>query len=289
MPTKKPKTALLIAGPTASGKSALAMERAAALKGVIINADALQVYQELQILSARPNTTDMSKRPHMLYGHVSGTETYSVGRWLTEAEAAAEAAWSEGQMPIFCGGTGLYFKALLHGLATVPPSPQDVREKWRGFSGNLHDELAKRDAAMAARLHPSDRQRLMRALEVIDGTGKSLLVWHAEAQATSILAGCSVERVFLSVPRDVLYARAETRFDEMLRNGALDEVRVIQHLDPTLPMMRAIGVSELLAHLKGEITMDQAIVDAKTATRNFIKRQLTWWRGQMRNWSLLEP
>lgn len=278
------KSALLIAGPTASGKSALALKLARERNGIVINADALQVYGELRILSARPSREEEAAVPHRLYGHVSGLEPYSVARWLGDASLAIEAAWAEGLLPVVTGGTGLYFKALEQGLAEVPPIAPEVREHWRGFAGDVHVELAARDPGMASRLNPADRQRIVRALEVIEGTGRSLSDWQREGQAGAMLSGVAVERHFLQVPRAELHDRAERRFDRMMATGALDEVRPLIELDPQLPMMKAIGVPELVAHLRGELSLDEAVTSAKAATRQYIKRQTTWWRGQMKHW-----
>jgi tRNA dimethylallyltransferase len=276
------KPVLLIAGPTASGKSALALELAAKRDGVIINADALQVYSELRILSARPSVAEEAMVPHRLYGHVAGTEVYSVGRWLAVASAEIEACWAVGKLPIVTGGTGLYFKALEQGLAQVPPIDEAVRERWRRFEGDLHAALATRDPDGAATLGPADRHRLLRALEVLEGTGQPLRHWQRAAQSTAILADAQVERLFRDVPRASLHARAEVRFDQMLAEGALEEVRAVLDYDPALPMMKAIGVPELSAALRGEIALDEATSRAKASTRQFIKRQFTWWRGQMK-------
>ena len=278
------KRALLIAGPTASGKSALALSAARAKGGVIINADALQVYRELRILSARPSAAEEAEAPHRLYGHVSGADSYSVGRWLADATRELQAAWAAGALPIVVGGTGLYFRALEQGLAEIPPIPQEIRKHWREFAGDLHAELEARDASGAGALNPADRHRLIRALEVIEATGQPLRHWQQAAQAHAPLAGVAVERHLVTIPRDELYARAETRFDAMMAEGALDEARPLAHLDPGLPMMKAIGVPELLRHLRGEITLEEAVTLAKAATRHYIKRQLTWWRGQGRHW-----
>lgn len=278
------KRALLIAGPTASGKSALALEKAVGLGGVIINADALQVYSALRILSARPSAEEEARVPHRLYGHVGAEQPYSVAAWLAEARREMEAAWEQGRLPILTGGTGLYFRALEQGLAPVPEIPDEVRSRWRSFAGDLHAELQRRDPAMAARLQPSDRQRLSRALEVVEATGRSLLEWQREGQVLAPLAGVTVERIFLDVPRAELHARAEVRFDAMMAAGALDEARGLMHLDSMLPAMKAIGLPELIAHLRGETTLAEATTRAKAATRQYIKRQLTWWRGQMRHW-----
>ncbi|MCA3562325.1 MAG: tRNA (adenosine(37)-N6)-dimethylallyltransferase MiaA [Aestuariivirga sp.] len=278
------KRALLIAGPTASGKSALALEKAAALNGVIVNADALQIYAPLRILSARPTPEEEARAPHCLYGHVGAEQPYSVAIWLAEARRQMDAAWEQGLLPIITGGTGLYFRALEQGLAPVQEIPVEVRAKWRNYTGDLHAELSSRDRAMAAKLPPSDRQRLARALEVLDATGRSLLDWQREGQDQAPLAGVHVGRIFMDVPREELYARAEARFDAMMAAGALYEARALMNLDPMLPAMKAIGLPELIAHLRGELTLEESVTQAKTATRNFIKRQLTWWRGQMRHW-----
>jgi tRNA dimethylallyltransferase len=279
-----PKRALLIAGPTASGKSALALDLARKRNGVIINADALQVYSPLRILSARPTPEEEALVPHRLYGHVAAEQPYSVAAWLAEARREMDQAWAQGLLPIVTGGTGLYFTTLERGLAPVPQIPEDVRSRWRSFAGDLHAELMKRDPAMAARLQPADRQRLTRALEVIDATGRSLRDWQREGQDQAPLDGVETERIFMDVPRADLHARADARFDAMIAAGALDEARTLMHLDPMLPVMKAIGLPELIAHLKGEITLDEAITQAKAATRQYIKRQVTWWRGQMKHW-----
>jgi tRNA dimethylallyltransferase len=289
MTDSKGRSALLIAGPTASGKSALALAHAQARGGVIINADSMQVYSELRILSARPNPADESLAPHHLYGHVSGERAYSTAQWLTDAKAEMTKAWEQGELPIVVGGTGLYFLSLINGLAEVPPIPAQIRERWRSFEGDAHAELAKRDSLGAERLNPNDRQRIVRALEVIDATGKSLMAWQAQAQKSAFLNNINVQKLFLEMPREVLYARAERRFDQMFEQGALDEVRQITHLSSDLPMLRAIGVPEFCAHLRGVISLDQAITQAKTSTRQYIKRQLTWWRGQMKDWQSIHP
>jgi tRNA dimethylallyltransferase len=283
------KSALLIAGPTASGKSAVALQLARARGGVIINADALQVYRELRTLSARPSDDEMMQAPHSLYGHISGLEPYSVAAWLADARLAISAAWAEGLLPIIIGGTGLYFMALEQGLAEVPPIAADIREKWRSFKGDIHAELQRRDPLAAIRLKPNDRQRIARALEVMEGTGKSLSHWQQQAQAAAFLSGVAVERRMIEVPRQTLYERADARFERMMAAGALTEVKPLAHLDSTLPMMRAIGIAELIRHLKGEISLEEAVALAKIATRQFIKRQLTWARGQTKDWNPVTP
>ncbi len=279
------RSAILVAGPTASGKSALALRLARERHGVIINADSMQVYRELRLLSARPSPAEEGEAPHRLYGHVGGAEDYSVGRWLAEATAEITRAWAQGLVPILCGGTGLYFKALLEGLAAVPTIPAAIRDGWRSFGGDLHAELTRRDPALAARLKPSDRQRLIRALEVFEATGRSLADWQDAQNGAGFLNQIKVERHFVNLPREELYQRAEKRFDMMMAQGALAEVEALPALDPARPVMKAIGVPELLAHLRGEVSLDEAIARAKTATRHYIKRQLTWWRPHRPEWT----
>ena len=286
MPLTIKKSVLLIAGPTASGKSALAIAQAQARGGVIINADSMQVYKELRIITARPSIEEESLVPHRLFGHISGADDFSTAVWLAQAENEIKSCWDNGQLPIICGGTGLYFTALEQGLAKLPAIDPAIREKWRNFEGDLHAELEMRHAQSAARLNAADRQRLTRSLEVFESTGKPLIEWQKQAQNESILQGANIERVFMNVPREELYARAEARFDQMLEQGAVAEIRSLPEIDPAQPLMKAIGVPELLAHLKGEITLDEARIKTKTATRNYIKRQMTWFRGQMKAWQV---
>ena len=287
MPNNLPNRVVLIAGPTASGKSAKAIEMARAENGVIINADSMQIYAELRVLTARPNEAEQAMAEHGLYGHVSAAESYSVGRWHNEALVALKAAHAAGKLPILVGGTGLYFMSLLKGLAEVPEIKPEVRQHWRSFAGDLHTELASRDPISAAKLNPADRQRLIRALEVVDSTGESLTHWQQVAEAHAPLTGYNVQKLFKSVDRQTLYGRADARFDQMLEQGALNEVRALPPLEPAAPLMKAIGVPELLAHLKGELTLIEARAKAQIATRQYIKRQLTWWRGQMSDWEII--
>ena len=278
------KSVLLIAGPTASGKSALAIAQAQALGGVIINADSMQVYKELRLITARPSMEDELLVPHRLFGHVSGADDYSTAAWLAHAHSEIEACWANDQLPIICGGTGLYFMALEKGLAKLPPIDPEIRDKWRNFEGDLHKELEQRHLESAAQLNPADRQRLTRSLEVLESTGKPLIDWQKQDHQKSILDDAKVERIFMIAPREELYARAERRFDQMLELGALQEIRALPLLHPSQQLMKAIGVRELLAHLKGELTLEDAKTKAKTATRHYIKRQMTWFKGQMKRW-----
>ena len=281
---------ILVAGPTASGKSAAALALAERLGGTVINADSMQVYRELAVLTARPLPKDEALIPHRLYGTVSAREAYSVGRWLEDAARAIAATEAEGRVPILAGGTGLYFKALLEGLAPVPDIPPEIRIAWReraetlGADG-LHRELASRDPAMAARLRPSDPQRLVRALEVIDATGISLAEWQG-GETSPALAPDAVVRLVIAPEREALYAAIDARFDAMIAAGALEEVRalVALGLDPGLPAIRAHGVRELAAYLRGECSLEEAIAKAKTETRRYAKRQMTWLRRFMQDW-----
>jgi tRNA dimethylallyltransferase len=278
------KSIVLIAGPTASGKSALAMRLARERNGVVINADAMQVYRELRVITARPSAANEAQVPHRLYGYVSGAEDYSTGRWLSDVRTVLDRSWEEGRLPIVTGGTGLYFKVLEQGLAEVPPIPAEIKARWRDQQGDVSAMLLRRDPVMAARLNPSDRQRIVRALEVMEATGKSLAWWHERSGAAAVLKGATVERIYVDVPRPELHARAAQRFDMMLEQGALHEVKNLPPLDARKPVMKAIGVPELQAHLAGAITLDEARERAVAATRQYIKRQTTWWRGQMKDW-----
>lgn len=284
MPSEK--RAVLIAGPTASGKSALAIALAHEQGGVIVNADAMQVYRDLRIITARPSEEDEAQIPHRLYGHVAGTSAYSVARWLADATAEADAVWRSGRVPVIVGGTGLYFKALEQGLADIPLIPPDITEKWRAAKGDLHAELAKRDKGAAARLNPNDRQRIIRAIEVFEGTGKPLDHWQRAAQSTAVLAGVTAQRIFLNPDRKTLHARADERFVRMVKEGGTEEVKALlaQGIEPKMPVMKAIGVKQVAAYLSGKIPLEEAIRTGQAATRQYIKRQLTWWRHQMPGW-----
>lgn len=287
-----PKT-ILIAGPTASGKSAAALTLAEQLRGIVINADSMQVYRELAILTARPEQADMKRVPHRLYGIVGAEEAYSVGRWLEDAARAIREAQDEGRVPILVGGTGLYFKALIEGLAPVPDVPPEIRKAWReraeklGAEG-LYRELSARDPAMAARLRPSDPQRLVRALEVIDATSISLSEWQS-AGVAPVLAPETVLKLVIAPEREAVYAAIDARFAAMIEEGALEEVRALLALglDPSLPAMRAQGVRELASYLSGESSLEAAIAKAKTETRRYAKRQMTWLRRFMKDWEWL--
>jgi tRNA dimethylallyltransferase len=286
-----PPTTILLAGPTTSGKSALALTLAQALGGIVINADSMQVYRDLAIITARPTPTDEARAPHLLYGHVDAGENYSVGRWLLDARAAFADAERRKLLPIFVGGTGLYFKALTRGLAAVPPIPAEVRASVRSRlkavgAAVLHDELARHDPASAARLMPGDRARVTRALEVVLATGRSLSDWHGEGMPAPVDAARAL-KIFLSVDRAELYRRIDVRFDSMLGGGAIEEVKALaaRNLDPALPAMKAHGVPWLVRHLDGEISLDEAAEGGKRDTRRYTKRQATWFRHQLPDWT----
>jgi tRNA dimethylallyltransferase len=280
-------SAVLIAGPTASGKSALALRLATALGGMVINTDSMQVYRDLRVLTARPVAEEEAALPHRLFGHVDGTVNYSTGLWLADVKRALAEARSMGRLAIFVGGTGLYFKALTQGLSAIPDVPQDVRAEVRrraedNPSAALHAELARRDPETAARLRPSDPQRILRALEVFEATGKGLSFFQAKREAP-LLDVTEVFAVFLAPERQALNARIDARFEAMLEAGALREAAALRErrIDPALPVMRAHGVPHLIAHLNGEISLGDAARRAKRDTRAYARRQLTFVRHQL--------
>ena len=287
--------AVLIAGPTASGKSALALKLAEAFGGMIINADSMQVYRDLAIITARPTAEESERVPHRLYGHVDAAESYSVGRYLEHARTALAEAEQSARIPFLVGGTGLYFKALTHGLAAVPPIPMDVRAMVRNRlaaegPARLHADLSRRDPATAARLNPADKVRIARALEVIEATGRSLTQWHGDGMPAP-LDPAAVCAIFLAPDRGELRRRIQARFDGMLAQGALEEVRalVARDLDPLLPAMKAHGVPWLKRHLAGEMALALAAEKATHDTRQYAKRQFTWFRHQLRGWPWVGP
>ncbi len=282
---------ILIAGPTASGKSALALDMAERHGGAIINADSMQVYRELRILTARPTPEEEARVPHRLFGHVSVRDAYSVGRWLEDVAGALAWCAETGRRPVLVGGTGLYFKALLDGLAPVPPVDPAIRTHWRReagsrSSGELHKVLAARDPEMAARLDPGDTQRIVRALEVIDSTGISLAEWHRRP-GTPLIREVEAERYAIRRPRAEVRERVDARFDAMMAAGALEEARAIAalDLDPELPAARAHGLRPLLSYLRGEIDLAAAVAAGKLETRQYVKRQEIWLRRNMITWN----
>lgn len=285
---------ILIAGPTASGKTQLALSLAAEFNGVIINTDSCQVYRELDIISARPGAVEMALAPHHLFGHVSGVVAYSTGAWLRDVQALIKEFKGNERRMIFVGGTGLYFQALLEGLSEVPDIEEAVRTKWRAQAAALgapalHLTLQKLDPEMAGRLKPGDTQRIIRALEVLEGTGRSLTFWQAQ-KTEPLLASGGAHRFVVTWPREILYQRINQRFGQMVERGGLDEVAALRALgfDRSLPIMRALGVPELMAHIEGELTLDEAIERAAQQTRRYAKRQMTWIRSNMIAWKMLE-
>jgi tRNA dimethylallyltransferase len=278
---------IMVAGPTASGKSALALRLAEAVRGVIINADSMQLYRDLAILTAQPTPEDEARAPHRLYGILDASDPASVGRWLEWAAAAVAGAVAEQRPAIVVGGTGLYLHALLHGLAPVPDIPAGIRDAARARLAELgppafHAELAKADPVMAARLRPSDRQRLLRAYEVVIATGRSLATWQ---EAAPVRVSLPARRIGIALvpPRAALYERIERRLREMVERGALAELRALHRrgLPRDLPLLKAVAVPELLAHLSGRVDLDTALARAVVQTRRYAKRQLTWLRHRL--------
>lgn len=280
----RPKV-VVIAGPTASGKSAFALCAARAFDGVVINADSMQVYRELRILTARPTPVDEAQAPHRLYGVMSAAEACSAGRWRELAAAEVDAARLSGKLPVVVGGTGLYLRALIEGLSPIPDVPIGERQAARQLLADIGNEamhrlLRERDPVMAARLDPGNSQRLVRAWEVLQATGRSLAAWQSEA-------GGGLDADFLILvldpPRAALYAACDRRFLGMMEAGALDEVAALERLrlDPALPVMKAVGIPPLRRLLRGEIDRARAIAEAQQATRNYAKRQATWFRHQL--------
>ncbi len=282
---------ILIAGPTASGKSRLALELAVRHGGIVVNADSMQVYRDLRILTARPPPADEAAAPHRLYGHVRAATRYSVGRWLGDVAAVLGEAQRDGSVAIVVGGTGLYFKALTEGLAVVPAIPGDVRAAIQAQSTGLptpelHARLAALDPEDAAAIRVGDRSRILRALEVVTATGRSLAEWHRVAAAPPLVDPARARRMVLAPDRARLARRIEERARRMLEEGAMAEVAALAALglDPELPAMKAIGVRELMAHAAGALSRDEALVQIATETRRYAKRQMTWFRNQMADW-----
>jgi tRNA dimethylallyltransferase len=288
------KTMVLIAGPTASGKSALALALAERHGGVIVNADSMQVYRDLRVLTARPSIEEEARVPHHLFGHVDAAVNYSVGAYIADA-ARILSKLPPGRLAIFAGGTGLYFKSLMSGLAAIPPIDPTIRETLRARLAQegveaLHAELSMRDPEAASRIMVRDRSRILRALEVLDATGRPIADWHRDGLPPAVDPVRTI-RIFLNPDRDELKARIETRFAAMLREGAIDEVRALaaRHLPDTLPAMKAHGVPWLRRYLAGEISLDEAAAGSIMDTRRYAKRQVTWFRNQMPGWTWLAP
>ena len=288
--------AILITGPTASGKSALAVELARRHGGAVVNADSMQVYDTLRVLTARPSDDEMQGIAHHLYGHVPAGQAYSTGEWLREAEALVRNLRGAGRMPVFVGGTGLYFKALTGGLSDMPAIPAPLRERLRlrlteEGAEALHRELAAKDPAMAESLNPQDGQRIVRALEVLEATGRSIAAFQ-DRRGPMIVDPARARKIVVLPDRAVLHRRINGRFEKMLATGAEDEVRALLALGlkPEMPVMKAIGVSQIAALLRGEIGRAEVIATGSAATRQYAKRQMTWFRNQMdESWERIQP
>jgi tRNA dimethylallyltransferase len=282
--------AVLIAGPTASGKSAAALALAERIDGAIVNTDSMQVYREARILTARPSDDDMARAPHLLYGHVSVHEPYSVARYQADAIDALARVRAAKRIPIFVGGTGLYFGALTEGLAEIPPVPADIRARVRAWSEELgadafFAELAARDPN--TRLRASDRQRVLRAMEVFEATGRPLVQWQ-KSGGTAVLEGLRIAHFVISPPRPELHARIDARFEAMLASGAAEEAAALAGLDPALPAAKILGLRELAALAAEKLDLAAAKAAAQAATRQYAKRQLTWFRHRMADWHWIE-
>jgi len=288
------KRALLIAGPTASGKSTLALALAQQFGATIVNADSMQVYRDLRVLTARPTEAEQRLARHELFGAIDGAENFSAGRWLARVKEIMSAG-SPAAPILFVGGTGLYFRALTQGLSAIPQVPEAVREATRALaegetSQALHNSLARLDPVTAERLRPGDRQRILRALEVFAATGSPLTSFHGAREAP-LLAPDEWAGLFLAPEREALNLSIDRRFRAMLEAGALDEVATLsaRGLDPALPVMRAHGVPHLIAHLNGALSLEAAAERAKIDTRRYAKRQFTWARHQMPEFAWVAP
>ena len=291
------KQAILIAGPTASGKSALSIELAKRKNGVIINADSMQVYSDLRVITARPSVEEEAIVPHKMYGMIDGARAFSAMEWARMAMVEVHAAWDNGLVPILVGGTGMYFRTLLDGMAHIPDVEPAIRDKVRSEAEELgceklHEELLQYDPVTAARLAPGDSQRISRAVEVFRSTGKAISDWQKETKPGPLHAfdqEGNLTKLVLDWPRDELYRRCDLRFDMMLEAGALEEVQqlLFRGLPSTLPLMKSLGVPSLIEYLKGDMSLDEARDQSKTQTRRFAKRQLTWFRNQFPGWKKL--
>ena len=286
--------AVLIAGPTASGKSAAALALAEHAHGVVINTDSMQVYREARILTARPTPEAEAQAPHRLYGYVGIDESYSVARYQADAAKAFAETRAEKRLPIFTGGTGLYFGALTDGLADVPTVPPDIRARVQVRRDEIgaeafFEELKTRDPELGVRLRASDTQRTLRAYEVFEATGRALSAWQAEKPPPGPLTGLKLARFVIAPPRPELHRRINHRFDVMLEDGAVDEAMRLSSVEPSKPAAKILGLRELQAVSTGAMAVDEARSSAQAATRQYAKRQLTWFRHRMADWRWLEP
>jgi len=292
MPLSVSVDAILIAGPTTSGKSQAALELAEAVGGVIVNADSMQVYREPRTLTARPSDIDTASVPHLLYGHVPAREPYSTGRYQQDAGHALHEVRAVHRIPIFVGGTGLYFRALTDGLSEIPEVPSGVREVTRSLLAEIgndefHARLSGRDPEMGAQLNPGDSQRMLRAWEVLEASGRSLAFWQKN-EGKPVLDGLRLATFVIDVPREVLWRRIADRFRAMVAAGAMEEALALENLDPALPAARIIGRRELLDWHNGVLTEEEAVEKAVIATRQYAKRQDTWFRNQLPDWPRLD-
>ncbi|MCF4098891.1 tRNA (adenosine(37)-N6)-dimethylallyltransferase MiaA [Maritalea mediterranea] len=288
--------ALLIAGPTASGKTAYAIERAQASDALIVNTDSMQVYDVLNVLTARPSTEELAQAKHELFGHVDPAVRYSTGAWLDDVAPLVREAAQSGRELIFVGGTGLYFDALINGFAQIPEIAQEVIQEVEAVIQPMSDDeraayLADKDPKMAARLNAPDPQRVARAISVMEATNRSLADWQDDDNAPSLIKDWATEKIVLNPERELLRARIAKRFELMMAGPAMDEVKALlaRELDPSLPAMRAIGVPELAAVMRDEMSLDEAMDKAITATRQYAKRQRTWFRNRMKDWRWIDP
>jgi tRNA dimethylallyltransferase len=290
------KNTTLIAGPTASGKSALALDVAADTGGVVVNADSMQVYDVLRVLTARPSAGDMKSVPHLLFGHVPPSVLYSTGKWLADVTALMTDPALQGRHMVFVGGTGMYFRALMGGMSQIPAVKPEVRQEWRDALAArgpeaLHAELSRRDPETAARLKPQDSQRIARAIEVHASSGKPISFWQRQS-GEPLIDNASARKICLAPDRSALREKIDQRFASMAQSGAVEEVKALlaMRLDPALPAMKAIGVSEITAFLKGRFSFDETVERASAATRQYAKRQETWLRHQLGDgWEKIGP
>lgn len=292
------KKVIFLGGPTASGKSALALALAEQANGVVINADSMQVYDALRIITARPSAADEARAPHVLYGYRPAAPACSAADWAADARRAVESTWEAGQLPIVTGGTGLYFRTLISGISPIPDIPAAIRANIRARMAEegpdaLHRDLAGLDPASAARLEPGDSQRIARALEVQAATGRTLSDWQREPNVGGLdrTADFDPLSLVLTPPRPLLYDRCDLRLRLMMSEdpasgGGLAEIRALMErdLDPALPVMKALGVPEFMAYLRGELDFETALSLGQTATRQYAKRQMTWFRNQFPDW-----
>jgi tRNA dimethylallyltransferase len=276
------KPVCVIAGPIASGKSSLALALAKTAPITIINADASQAYADLKLLSARPSDAEMEEAPHRLFGHIDGVQSYSAAQWAAEAQLEVDAAHAAGQIPVLVGGTGLYLRTLLYGIAPIPVIASGVRDAVRAMDLALaREELYKHDPASFDKFHAADSVRIRRALEVVLSSGKPIHYWQAQNHG-GLASRIGLSAIVLLPPRDWLYPRCDARFEAMMADGAIEEVRALMErgLNPELPVMRAIGVRELADFILGKTTQEEAVLAGQLATRQYAKRQYTWFRNQ---------